>query len=681
MGDANTPAVLLAWGAGSSGQLGIDATGCAAPLQVPLPAGARCKQVACGGCHCAVLLESGRLWLFGRNKEFQCAVDDDGEGENDRLKGVVPTSIHLPLPISFVACGSGHTVAIACGQLFEWGLLLPQEQCDLQGVPLRPVNNMTCASDYAQRLAEESWKAYVQADNVQRDRHMVKSPRAAQGLLEGAKTAACGWAHTLVLMTNGETYASGYGDKAQLGTGTRANSGAYVRCQLDRCVVAVAAGLNHSIAATQDGQVFTWGHGALGQLGLGREKESMLPARVALPSQVRIVGVTAGDAHSLAVADTGKLYGWGHTEYFQLGRPHNSDGHLRWVEPRELPSIEDALHAHAGGSFSICVTRSRLVSWGWNTKRQLGQGAFGYGMQPMPINFPALPAQDHLRFKSVDCGMEFAACIVEPDPAVRHLHVWGPKNLRLAAHQYVANDVSIRVGQESVGCHRRMLEVRCPKLAAEAEGGDIVLTNTSKSSVEAVLDYIYRDHGPSSACDIAEVALLARRFELPRLLAMLECGTAVQARQEGEGRYVRRAGKWILQDEEMVVPKTVAVSAQVSTFYQDMRSLQASGDLVIHLRSGTAERHETAWRSLLCEVEYFRALLESSFSEAAQSDVTVRVESIEAAVIAIQYLHTGDRRQQEYPAVEPAKVALVADLFGIEDLMDLADAWAARASA
>jgi len=68
--------------------------------------------------------------------------------------------------------------------------------------------------------------------------------------------------------------------------------------------------------------------------------------------------------------------------------------------------------------------------------------------------------------------------------------------------------------------------------------------------------------------------------------------------------------------------------------------------------------------------------LDSNFSEAAQSEVALNANSLGAAATAIEYVHTGDRRQESYPKADPGEVVVMADLWGIEDLAEVAEAWA-----
>lgn len=60
-----------------------------------------------------------------------------------------------------------------------------------------------------------------------------------------------------------------------------------------------------------DGSVYSWGRGTFGRLGTGSELDQLFPAKVKFDSmdkrtEVKIVGVSAGAYHSLALS--GKFY-------------------------------------------------------------------------------------------------------------------------------------------------------------------------------------------------------------------------------------------------------------------------------------------------------------------------------------------------------------------------------------
>ena len=67
----------------------------------------------------------------------------------------------------------------------------------------------------------------------------------------------------------------------------------------------------HSLCVTKQGRVFSWGCNDEGALGRVTEDEddTMTPGEVDIPA--RIVQASAGDSHSAALADDGRLFVFG----------------------------------------------------------------------------------------------------------------------------------------------------------------------------------------------------------------------------------------------------------------------------------------------------------------------------------------------------------------------------------
>lgn len=91
-------------------------------------------------------------------------------------------------------------------------------------------------------------------------------------------------------------------------------------------IVAISAGEAHTLALTGDGKVYSWGRGTFGRLGTGSEEDRHMPVQVRFlgsdhesEEKLNIVGVAAGAYHSLALADDGSVWGWGYGTYGQIG--------------------------------------------------------------------------------------------------------------------------------------------------------------------------------------------------------------------------------------------------------------------------------------------------------------------------------------------------------------------------
>ncbi|KAJ0714311.1 putative regulator of chromosome condensation 1/beta-lactamase-inhibitor protein II [Helianthus annuus] len=126
---------------------------------------------------------------------------------------------------------------------------------------------------------------------------------------------------------------------------------------LSRKVVSIAAGEAHTLALTGDGSVYSWGRGTFGRLGTSSELDRLFPAKVEFSfngrsdETVKIVGVSAGSYHSLALSDDGSVWSWGHNTYGQLGV--NGENSL-------VPSLVEGFHGINPTDGSITKSETQL---------------------------------------------------------------------------------------------------------------------------------------------------------------------------------------------------------------------------------------------------------------------------------------------------------------------------------
>ncbi|XP_028998624.1 alsin isoform X2 [Betta splendens] len=101
-----------------------------------------------------------------------------------------------------------------------------------------------------------------------------------------------------------EVWSWGYGEHGQLGHGdSQARSQPLcIKCLNNKEVVRVAAGAHHSLALTAQSQVFSWGSNLSGQLG-HMESPSTIPRLAKLSEGIRVWDVSAGERHTLLLAD------------------------------------------------------------------------------------------------------------------------------------------------------------------------------------------------------------------------------------------------------------------------------------------------------------------------------------------------------------------------------------------
>eukprot|EP00286_Rhodomonas_abbreviata_P006484 CAMPEP_0181343100 /NCGR_PEP_ID=MMETSP1101-20121128/31399_1 /TAXON_ID=46948 /ORGANISM="Rhodomonas abbreviata, Strain Caron Lab Isolate" /LENGTH=490 /DNA_ID=CAMNT_0023454693 /DNA_START=148 /DNA_END=1617 /DNA_ORIENTATION=+ len=149
--------------------------------------------------------------------------------------------------------------------------------------------------------------------------------------------------------------------------------------------------------------VKAWGCTDFGALGMGTDSdESLLPREVTQTLESRnIVGITAGDSHSIAWDDRGNVYSWGRNKEGQLG--HGSRDPIRVTTPQLVQGLrhECIVQAAAGPSHTLLVSKSgKLYACGAHHERVESNGAitfFGRGGE-MPEHKRRMIMKSHMSY-------------------------------------------------------------------------------------------------------------------------------------------------------------------------------------------------------------------------------------------------------------------------------------------
>src|SRR5262249_22142232 len=266
---------VWAWGYNFYGQLGDNSTTMrTSPVVVgDLP---NVIAIAAGTSHSVALGADGSVWTWGRN--------DQGQLGNDNLaitQSNVPLLISSPGTATAIAAGRNHTLTVRTGgELWGWGANGSGQLGDTTTTTPR------------------------------------SSPVRAAGIT-GAIAAAGGNAHSVVLLSNGQVWATGDDSSGQLGDNGSTNRSTMAQVAGVPLASAMAAGLSFTSVRTQAGQEWRWGGGTPGQIGDGAG------ATVRTPVKTNISGTithhAAGDNHGIAVTSTGIVYTWGYNLFNQLG--------------------------------------------------------------------------------------------------------------------------------------------------------------------------------------------------------------------------------------------------------------------------------------------------------------------------------------------------------------------------
>ncbi|KAI0041832.1 RCC1/BLIP-II [Auriscalpium vulgare] len=208
-------------------------------------------------------------------------------------------------------------------------------------------------------------------------------------------SAACGRSHSVLVGSDGRVWAAGANNLGQ--------------CGLDPCpevstfklikgplhpgtgeqerVVKAAAGVTFTVFVTESGKVYSCGSGEKGQLGNGRTGEHIAtgnrtafdvesdPIPVKGIDDKKIVDVSCGQQHTIAIDDEGLVLVWGYNGYCRLGLGNQKDVLAPQVVP-QFAGAQKAAGVVAGPSSSAVVDQQGMY-WMAGKWKNTGDGSGG----------------------------------------------------------------------------------------------------------------------------------------------------------------------------------------------------------------------------------------------------------------------------------------------------------------
>ena len=316
-----TEGEAFAWGRGTSGCLGVIATGCAgAPLALRALAlgGVSVASVACGAEHSCVISTEGALFSFGANKRGQLGI---GSIENSAIPQRVVV-LRKENTIRLASCGTQHTLIVtdegglySCGAQ-DQGVLGQGSRGDADGVDLR--------GDCLKPTLVQNFGP-------------TKNPVAL---------ASAGGAHNLVLTRAGQLFSFGAGSWGRLGLGQDNKDKATptlvkAAAHLGR-LRSVAAGHEHSLLLTHDGSAFQFGRQASSYQSMPTEVPGFGPGA----QSTALDAVAAGRGYSMALDRDGGVWVWGAIGAggaLGLGGKEGGGGDVIALKSARAPTKIDAL--------------------------------------------------------------------------------------------------------------------------------------------------------------------------------------------------------------------------------------------------------------------------------------------------------------------------------------------------
>jgi alpha-tubulin suppressor-like RCC1 family protein len=129
------------------------------------------------------------------------------------------------------------------------------------------------------------------------------------------------WFHCIARNSSGKVYCWGYNGWGYLGSGSKDKS--YYKPTLNQYlnnefVIDISCGHFHSLLLTNCGEVYAWGRNSWGQIGNGCNDHQLIPIKVKGFNNERVVMISCGAYHSMALTECGHVYSWGYNEWMLL---------------------------------------------------------------------------------------------------------------------------------------------------------------------------------------------------------------------------------------------------------------------------------------------------------------------------------------------------------------------------
>ena len=338
----NTYGVIYGTGYNFYGQLGIasnDTTNRSILTAMPIPLGKIPKYISCGYGHTMVLMTDGTVYGTGLNNKGQLGI-----ALNDTTNRSILTVMTIPnskIP-KYISCGYEFTIVLMTdGTVYGTGY------------------------NYSGQLGT--------GDTT--NRSILTEMTIPNSKIP--KYISCGYEFTIVLMTNGTVYGTGYNFSGQLGTGNTTNRSILTAMNIPNSKIPkyISCGSYTTIVLMTDNTIYGTGSNQYGQLGIASNdttNRSILTA-MNIPLGKTPKYISCGSSNTIVLMTDNTIYGTGNNLYGQLGIEVTY--YVTSLTAMPIPLGKTAKYISCGDSHTIVLMEDGTI-WGtgYNEVGQLGTG-------------------------------------------------------------------------------------------------------------------------------------------------------------------------------------------------------------------------------------------------------------------------------------------------------------------
>ncbi len=210
------------------------------------------------------------------------------------------------------------------------------------------------------------------------------------------KQLSAGGEHTCAIASDDQAYCWGNGGDGQLGNNSTADSSVPVAVDASgvlagKTIKQLSAGGYHTCVIASDDNVYCWGNGGDGQLGNNSLTDSTVP--VAVDTTGVLNGKTVkqlflGDFHTCAIASDDQAYCWGWNGSGRLGNNSTTFSAVAVAVDTSGVLAGKTVKQLSAGDAHTCAIASddQAYCWGYNGSGQLGNNSTSQSLVPIAVN-------------------------------------------------------------------------------------------------------------------------------------------------------------------------------------------------------------------------------------------------------------------------------------------------------
>jgi hypothetical protein len=112
---------------------------------------------------------------------------------------------------------------------------------------------------------------------------------------------------------------------------------------------------------TNTGEVYAWGSNQFGQIGNGNNENQLIPIKVKGFNNEKVIQISCGYCHSMALTESGRVFSWGYCKWGQLG--HNNTDNENKPSTVLLSNEISIQKISCGFNHSLLLSRDRDIYW------------------------------------------------------------------------------------------------------------------------------------------------------------------------------------------------------------------------------------------------------------------------------------------------------------------------------